>query len=105
MNALVVFESTFGNTEAIAKSIAAGLASHLNVELWEVNRAPRVLDGFELVVVGGPTQAFSMSRPGTRRNAAQQAGRDPDAVDVGVREWLGAIERVPASITAAAFDT
>ncbi len=54
--ALVVFESMFGNTEAIARAVADGLGG-----------------GAEVDVVGGPTHAFGMSRPSTRRSAAQQA--------------------------------
>jgi len=53
---------------------AEGLGRHGRVEVVEVGQAilpvPHDLD---LLVVGGPTHAFSMSRPNTRRSALQQA--------------------------------
>ncbi|HSL25245.1 MAG TPA: flavodoxin domain-containing protein [Acidimicrobiia bacterium] len=73
MPALVVFESMFGNTEAIAKAVADGLTARMAVDIVEVGVAPAVLsDDVELLVVGGPTHAFGMSRPGTRQKAAEQ---------------------------------
>ena len=77
MSALVVYESMFGNTQSIAKGIGEGLSSRMTVEIVEVGEAPSVIDpDVELLVVGGPTHAFGMRRPGTRQNAAQQAGHD-----------------------------
>jgi len=68
------------------------------------------LDGVELIVVGGPTHARSMSRPSTRRGAATQAAdprRDltfePGADGRGLREWLA--DLAPHDVSAAAFDT
>ena len=73
---LVVFESMFGNTQVIASSVADGLAPRMQVDLMEVGVAPTALDGdVDLLVVGGPTHAFGMSRPGTRQLAAQQSQR------------------------------
>ena len=67
MHALVVFESMFGNTAAIARAVGSGLATKLETEVHEVGVAPRVLaESTELLVVGGPTHAFGMSREGTR---------------------------------------
>lgn len=53
-------------------------------------------------MVGGPTHAFGLSRPGTRRTAAQQAGQAA-VPDRGIREWLDAAPR--AGHRVAAFDT
>lgn len=76
MRALVVFESMFGNTQVIARSVADGLAPRMRVDLVEVGAAPTALDGdVDLLVVGGPTHAFGMSRAGTRQSAAQQSQR------------------------------
>src|SRR5687767_14509631 len=64
MRALVVYESMFGNTSAVATAIATGLSTRMGVDLVEVAAAPAALDaGVDLVVAGGPTHAFSMSRP------------------------------------------
>jgi flavodoxin len=40
MDALVVYESMFGNTEEIAKAIAEGLSTRLRTEVAEAGRAP-----------------------------------------------------------------
>ena len=103
MRALVVVESSFGNTLTIARAVAEGLGRFMTVDICGVGDAPgEIEDGVDLVVVGGPTQAFGMSRPGTRRDAARQAGHST-APKIGVREWLAS---APIGIRrAAAFDT
>ncbi|HEX6756444.1 MAG TPA: hypothetical protein VF109_10955, partial [Mycobacteriales bacterium] len=95
----------FGNTRAVADAIAGGLAPAVEAEVVDVLDAPLTVGrGVDLLVVGGPTQAFGMSRPGTRQDAAQQARRPPDVARIGVREWLDQAD--PGDIrTAAAFDT
>jgi hypothetical protein len=107
MRALVVYESMFGNTQAVANAVAGGLASGFAVEVVEAGSAPRVLPaGVELLVVGGPTHAFGMTRPGTRRSAAEQTGQPLVSAGTGVREWLAAVDRARAGqVAAAAFDT
>lgn len=103
--ALVVFESMYGNTEAVARAIAEGLATGVPVDVLEVGAAPPVPAGdVDLVVVGGPTHAFGMSRPSTRRDAAEKAGRETVSTAGGVREWLEGLPDRPG-LRAAAFDT
>lgn len=105
MRALVVFESMFGNTQAIANAVADGLASRMSVDTVEVGAAPRVIgDDVGLLVVGGPTHAFGMSRPNTRQSAAQQSDRPVVSAGIGMREWLAAVHAA-ASVAAVAFDT
>jgi hypothetical protein len=95
MAALVVFESMFGNTQQIADAITEGLARHLPVEQAEVGAAPAIVgDDVELLVVGGPTHAFGLSRPGTRQSAAQQTQDGLVSTGIGLREWLGAEKRL-----------
>ena len=103
MRALIVVESWFGNTRAIARAVADGLGEFMTVEVCEVGNAPaRLAPDVELVVVGGPTHAFGMSRPNTRWDAAQQAGVTT-GTERGIREWLVSS---PSGIQrAAAFDT
>jgi flavodoxin len=104
--ALVVFESMFGNTQRIAEAVKQGLSSHLPADLLEVGTAPHALgEGVELLVVGGPTHAFGMSRPGTREDATQQAGGHVVSAGIGLREWFSRLERTPGKVTVAAFDT
>jgi hypothetical protein len=107
VRALVVYESMFGNTEAVAGAVAHGLQlGGVDTGLVEVRSAPRTLSPeLDLVVVGGPTHAFSLSRPSTREDAVRK-GAPPQRATLGVREWLGSCrsDRVPA-LQLAAFDT
>jgi hypothetical protein len=106
MQALVVFESMFGNTAAIARAVGSGLATKLETQVHEVGTAPRVLaESTELLVVGGPTHAFGMSRAGTRETAAREAGDRLVSQGIGVREWLDAFQFPRWGVTGAAFDT
>ncbi|PXY19014.1 flavodoxin family protein [Prauserella muralis] len=105
MRALVVFESMFGNTQTIAKAVAAGLTPHLDVELLEVSTAPSEIGtDVGLVVVGGPTHAFGMTRASTRADAAKQATEGLVSKGDGIREWLAGL-RLPRHVHVAAFDT
>lgn len=104
MRALVVYESMWGNTEEVARGVARGLEQQVGeVEVVDVSRAPQRMDDVDLLVVGGPTHAFSMSRPSTRADAVKQ-GAPPGHEQRGVREWLGTL---PASddVLVATFDT
>lgn len=98
---LVVYESSFGNTKSIAEAIAFGVAG--DVELVDANDAPTRL-GAEvgLLVVGGPTHAFTMSTTKTRRSAAEMPGAQPGRI--GIREWIDEVSML-ATTPAATFDT
>jgi hypothetical protein len=103
--ALVVYESMFGNTEQVAEAIGEGLRSKVEVEVVRVDRAPDVLpDSVELLVVGGPTHAFSMSRPSTRDGASAQ-GTVVMPSQVGIREWLDRLRPHDGTAVFATFDT
>ncbi len=104
MRALIVYESLWGNTEGVARAIAEQLQTAMTVEVVDADAAPTNIDGFDLVLVGGPTHAFSMSRPTTRENAVSQHGA-PWAPARGIREWLGVLEHAPHGTKAATFDT
>ena len=108
MRALVVYESMFGNTKRVAEAVAEGLSSRLAVDVLEVGAAPSSLDGFELVVVGGPTHAFGMTRGSTRDDARRQgehSGHPVGSIEIGMRDWLVDVRPGPAGAAAAAFDT
>lgn len=107
MRALVVFESSFGNTGQVAEAVWEGMRTRLpDVALLDVASAPRRLPPeLELLVVGAPTQAFGMSRPRTREDAQRQAGVPEPGPTLGVREWLRELEPPQRPVHAATFDT
>lgn len=108
MKALVVVESVFGNTRRIADAVAEGLGPRATTRVLDVTdaaRTPDLLDGVDLLVVGGPTHALGMTRAATRRTAAEQAGEGAVAAEIGLREWLAALPATATAVPAAAFDT
>jgi flavodoxin len=86
MRTLVVIESMWGNTRAVAEAVARGLGGDTTV--IDVNQAPPTLPAdVGLIVVGGPTHAFSMSRSSTQHDAVERGARDAHEGQ-GIREWL-----------------
>jgi hypothetical protein len=104
VRALVVYETLWGNTEKVARAIAAELQSSMTVEVVDSDSAPIVFEGFDLLVVGGPTHAFSMTRASTRDDAVVKQGA-PHAPQRGIREWLHLVAGQNHTIRAAVFDT
>jgi hypothetical protein len=115
MRAVIVYESMFGNTHAIADAIGKGLGKGLepvdNVVVVPVVEAGRErLGDADLLVVGGPTHFHGMSRTPTRKWAAATAQKpknslvlDRDAQGPGVRDWLRSLGHGHTKV--AAFDT
>lgn len=103
MKALVIYESMFGNTEQVARAIAEGLGDLFEVTLADVRQMPSARE-VDLLVVGGPTHAFGLSRPSTREDAARQGKTRDGAAEVGLREYLD-VSPMLDGIAAAAFDT
>jgi Flavodoxin len=111
MQAVVVYESMYGNTHLIADAIGAGLKTVFDVSVVPVSQAgPAVLADADLVVVGGPTHAHGMSRAATRKAAVEAANKpvsplttEPGVLGPGLRDWFESLGRYP--VKAAAFDT
>jgi Flavodoxin len=108
MRAVVAYESMFGNTHQIADAIADGMRPWLDVDVVAVDDATPLLDGADVLVVGGPTHVHGMTRARTRAAAAQMAEQqhlpvDPSASGGGVRTWLAGVQG--GGMRAAAFDT
>lgn len=106
MTILIVCESQFGNTRAVADAIAEGLVrdNGASVEVVPVALAPhRIPDDVTSMLVGGPTHAFSMTRPTTRADAVKQ-GADPGHEAIGIREWIEQVEPRP-ELPVRTFDT
>lgn len=104
MGTLVVYESMFGATKAVAEALAEGLEPVGPVRLVEVSQvaAGALAEDVSLLVVGGPTHAFGMSRASTRADAEKKYG--PVISRTGVREWLEHVQ-IPAGLSVAAFGT
>lgn len=117
MSALVVFESMFGSTRDVAYAIAGGLRPTVPVRVVEVGAlfaepgGTSVPEEIALLVVGGPTHAFGMSRQKTRDSASREARAGGDGTHAiispraGIREWLEAIRMPSHSLMVATFDT
>ncbi|MDJ0790807.1 MAG: flavodoxin [Acidimicrobiia bacterium] len=103
VNGVVIYESMFGNTRDIALAIAEGLASHLDVRAFEVGEAPHVFDHPDVIVIGGPTHAFSMSRSSTRESAKDETD-EPLVSPTGIREWIASADLEDRQ-ACATFDT
>jgi flavodoxin len=59
MKTIVIYDSVFGNTEKIARTIAESLGSRASVEILQAGVAdPEQLAGADLLVVGSPTRGF-----------------------------------------------
>ena len=86
-NALVVYDSVFGNTKLVAQSIADALSQIMDVHLLPVNEVkPQYLEDIQLLLVGSPTRQFRATP--------------------AIMAWIKSLERVRVDgLNAAAFDT
>jgi hypothetical protein len=111
MQVLVVYESMFGSTRQIAEAIALGLSTRAEISVVKAAEATTSLQDYDLIVVGGPTHAWSMSWPSTRRSTPLRTEKpnsglvlEPGAnTEPGVREWLEDVRGAHGKT--AAFDT
>lgn len=107
MNAMVVYESVYGNTRVVAEAIADALGA---VSAVPVHEAPTKLEGVELLVVGGPTHMHGLTTSRSRRLASEAGAEDGQPVErgaaerPGLREWLRDLPD-GEHVCAAAFDT
>jgi hypothetical protein len=106
--ALVIYESMFGNTAALARAVARGLEDYgVDVDVADVAAAPHPDEvAIDLLVLGAPTHAFSLSHRRTREDAVRQ-GAPADRAEVGLREWIADTRAHPhdSLVPVACFDS
>jgi flavodoxin len=105
VRALVVYESMYGNTKRIARAIGDGLATGLEVDVFEVDSAPRSTDGYDIILVGGPTHAFTMSTRQSRADTVKKADSAVVSVGIGIRDWIDSVAPHRETTQFATFDT
>ena len=89
MSVLIVVESLFGNTLAVAHAVAAGLTGRgAHVTVLRCGQAPTDIPAeVSLLVAGAPTHNFHLPNPASRTQAAGRGAAYADAV--GLAEWIG----------------
>jgi len=106
MTTLIVTESLFGNTLAIAEAIGDGIAAvqgEAMVQVLHASEAPPALPAeVDLLVVGAPTHLLSLPNAGSRSEA--RGGGAARVMPTGVREWIEAVA-IPPGLRVATFDT
>lgn len=94
MNAVVVYESHWGNTEAIANAIAAGLGPEARALTTDEAFGAAIGDA-ELIVAGAPVITFRLASDATREGIASEAAKAPTPPDLShpsMRSWLDRLE-------------
>lgn len=92
MKAIVVFESHWGNTAAVAHAIAEGLGP--DARALDTDAATgAALEGVDLIVAGSPVIAFSLPRESMKLQIAgdTKAPTPPDVSHPLLRAWLQAL--------------
>ena len=106
MKAIVVYESLWGNTAAIAKAIAEGLGPDARA-LSTAEASAAAIAGAALIVAGAPVLGFSLPTEDMRRNIGSQpqigAPAPTDLSKPSMRSWLERLPRGAAGF--AAFET
>ena len=104
MNAIVVYESLWGNTAAIARAIAEGIGAGAQA-LSTAEATAAVVADADLIVAGAPVHAFSLPTEQSRRNAGGNTGKTPapDLSHPSMRSWLSALTAAQGHY--AAFET
>ena len=105
MRAVVVYESLWGNTAAIARAIADGIGDGAQA-LSTAEATPDEVAGTDLIVAGAPVFAFRMSSDRIRADIAarpEPGAPMPDLSHPSLQSWLDAL--APGTASCAAFDT
>jgi hypothetical protein len=105
MKAVVVYESHWGNTAAVARAIAEGIG--LGTPALTTDEAtPAVTAEADLIVAGAPVIAFGLVSDKARAGMvvdSDKAPAPPDTAHPTLRSWLAGLPRGTGA--AAAFET
>ncbi len=105
MNAVVVYESHWGNTAAVARAIAAGIGPDVRA-LTTDEASTEALTDVDLVVAGAPVIAFRLASDKMLEDMLDQSGKAPSPPDLShpsMRSWLDRLPRGQGR--SAAFET
>jgi len=105
VNAVVVYESLWGNTEAVARAIAEGLGAQTRV-LSTAEASAEDVAGADLLVVGAPVFGFNLPSDGmvkSIRDNPTHAKNPPDTLQPSMKSWLEGLSS--GSGRSAAFET
>jgi flavorubredoxin len=105
MRAIVVYESHWGNTAAVARAIAEGFGPEAQA-MSTAEATGAVVTAADLIVAGSPLLGFALPTEGMLKGIASSAANDPTPPDLshpGMRMWLDALP--PGHGRAAAFET
>jgi len=104
MRVVVVYESLWGNTAAVARAIAEGIGPEAKV--FSTREATgEAVAGADLIVAGAPLHAFGLPRESRRSTIRVNPGRGP-APDLSIPTLHSWLEALPAGQgRVAAFET
>jgi flavorubredoxin len=105
MKAIVVYESHWGNTAAVAKAVAEGIGSGAKA-LSTAEASAAATAGAGLIVAGAPVFAFSLpTEMQLERIGANtiRTGKAPDVSQPAMRAWLNQLPAAKGRF--AAFET
>jgi flavorubredoxin len=104
MKVVVIYESFWGNTEAVARAVAEGFGPDVHA-LSTAEASGPAIAGVDLIVVGAPVLGFQLTTDGMRDSIRNAIGA-PKRADLSrpsMRSWL---EQLPAGHGSfAAFET
>ena len=105
MRAIVIYESHWGNTAALARAIAQGIGPEAQV-MSTGAALGEAIAGVNLIVAGAPLLGSGLYTESMLQGMAVHAAEDPappDLAQPSMRAWLETLPR--GSICAAAFET
>jgi hypothetical protein len=105
MKAVVVYESLWGNTAAVARAIAEGIGGEARA-LNTSEASAEAVAGADLIVAGAPLLGFSLPTDGMRENIRTSPGNSPSPPDLSspsMRSWLAELPQGKGH--SAAFET